>query len=352
MLDYSPPEKYIVTKFELAKGTGVGIAEQNLTGDFSHVLLFNAPYGVVILKECGSCQVNIGLAPPNETDIPTEDWYTYDCDHEGVIMLGNNSGIVEILANETTNISYTACYMGDAEPGVMQFTRLTLLAVGDLNINKVTADERWGIILTDPNTRASVTLTRTLSTDPLELLGHGVREFQTNLTVDSPHAFEKETIWGLEILSDGEFLGSLGVHLSDGDRYRNYPDLEKEDAMNNFGLWTVTGTIENFSLLTEVPVRYALEEPDKLGPGWIAMICICCVVVVGGIGVAIFCVCRKGKKDNGEHDAENPNPSAEPKAHEALPQDSATKPSVSVDPSEVNPNDTPGEPTNAPSGVV
>ena len=166
MLDYSPPEKYIVTDFNLTKGSAVGIMEQTLTGDFSHVLYFNEPYGVLILKESGPCRVNIGLVPPTSTDFQTDDWYTYDCDHGGVIMLGNNSAIVEVFANETTNISYTACYMGDAEPGVMQFTRLTLLAVGDLNINKITADERWGIILTDPNTRGSITLTRNLSPRP------------------------------------------------------------------------------------------------------------------------------------------------------------------------------------------
>lgn len=99
-------------------------------------------------------------------------------------------------------------------------------------------------------------------------------------------------------------------------------------------------------------MRYALEEPDKRGPGWIAMICIFCVVIVGGIGVAIFCVCRKRGNDNvnnEEHDPENPNTSAEPKVHEDSPQDPANKSSVDPDGA---PNDAHAEATDATAGVV
>ena len=371
LLDYYPPDSYIETKWNLKAGGSTGIWKQSLRGNFSHVIFFDAPYGVVIIKHCGWNQIHIGLSPPDSTDYVTKDWYVYDCDHEGVIMMGNHRGIVEFFATEYTSISYSAWYMS-ATPGPKEFTQLKFLPSpeGEFWINDIGKDERVGIMLSDTNVSGTLRIEEVIKTDPLQVRGYG-QYYERNITGPLERViqvtFEKEAIWAFELRNSGMFEGTIYVNDSYGDPEHAYPDLNSTVAMNNFGLWTVNGTIEEFGNMAEVPERHALPDPEGpdppgLSPGALAAICVFCGGIVIGIITVIVCIVRKDddeKVSNEERDPENPNPFAEPKIHEALPQQPMTKYSVAVDPGQmpvapnyVNPNYVQAKPTNVPAGIV
>ena len=111
--------------------------------------------------------MNIGLLSPSEFGFTSEEWYVHMPGEEnGLILLGNNRAIVEILALEDTAVSFTVVFMGPNPE--LAFTTLLSCSAAAYSIKNLYVRENIGYIVTDVRTEVKMTLATPVLVTALE----------------------------------------------------------------------------------------------------------------------------------------------------------------------------------------
>ena len=297
-LVYHPPAEYVKWNESLYKDCVVGSKKRSLPAQHSAVLYFEEPNGVLSLTSSGSYLVHIGLVDPAWTKLTSEDWYVYDGVEKGFILLGNHKAIVELYAQQDTEVSYTACFMGEAIAGQRQYTKLVSGSRGTYDHSSLDANERIGYLLTDDQASVSFMTSNIPNYDDVILTAVGPdQKYKGNTT----QQFETGDVYLLDVEVHRSINCSIQIVYSGGSRERLYETADWQEVKTLFGLFTRTASLTIFPGMTQAPTRPNTPTPvgpggggGGLGPGYIALIVVVVLIVVGAVtAVIVVCVCRR-----------------------------------------------------------
>ena len=300
-LVYHPPAEYVKWNESLYQDSVVGSKRKSLPAQHSAVLYFEEPNGVLSLTSSGSYLVHIGLVDPAWFKLTSDDWYVYDGVEKGFILMGNHKAIVELYAQEDTEVSYTACFMGEATVGLRQYTKLVPGSRGTYDHSSLDANERIGYLLTDDQASASFITSNIPNYNDVTLTAVGPdQKFKGNTT----QQFNAGDVYLLDLEVHRTINCSIQIVYSGGSRERLYETVDWHDVKTLFGLFTRTASLTIFPEMTQVPPRPYTPTPGPsdpgpsggggLGGGYIALIVVVVLVVVGAVTATIvICVCRR-----------------------------------------------------------
>ena len=288
---YDPPTEYV--KLNQTTEQTIGVYNQTIPAGYSAVVYLDKPRGVIaITNGTGAYQVNIGLLSPYEFGFISEDWYVHlPAAENGLITLGNNRAVVEILALEDTAVSFTVAFMGP-NPGI-SFTSLMSCSTGVHSIRNLSVWENIGYIVTDVRTEVKMTLAKIPSLDALvvNVTGSG-RTFRGNTT----QKFDAGVVQMITTTYPDDLSCEITLECIGGSQDLAYPELTCDVVgCSDFGLFTVTGAFSTFAQLDEVPTRPPpppTEEPKKVNLGLAIGLGISIpIIVIAIVIIVVRCTC-------------------------------------------------------------
>ena len=300
---YNPPTEYV--KLNQTTEQTTAVYNQTLPAGYSAVMYLDKPRGVIaITNGTGAYQVNIGLLSPSEFGFTSEEWYVHMPGEEnGLILLGNNRAIVEILALEDTAVSFTVVFMGPNPE--LAFTTLLSCSAAAYSIKNLYVRENIGYIVTDVRTEVKMTLANIPSLDALlvNVTGTG-QTFRGNTT----QKFDAGAVQLITTTYPNDLSCDITLECIGGSQEMAYPQLKCDDVgCGDFGLFSVTGAFATFARLDSVPTRPPLptEEPGKTNLGLalglgisipiifivIVIVCVCCLKRRRYVSSTVSCSC-------------------------------------------------------------